>query len=301
VTGVVQAIDLPARLAFVMDMVGRDDLPNAVALNSLLFNVARATGPALAGTLLAKLGPSGPGYCFLVNGVSYVPVLLAFWAMDVSGRARVPRGQRSPWAGLHDLVRQPRLAFLVLLAGAVSLCGWPFAALLPALADHTLGVGEQGYSQLLSATGYGALAAAFIVATFNRPQRQRGFIVGAVALVSTSLIGLSLAARFTPAFVACALIGFGLILFFATSQAVVQLATNEHNRGRIMGVWAMVLSGAVPLGNFLTGHAADVWGVPLVLLWQGAACIGFAVVVSLLILYATKRERLALQPSELEP
>lgn len=275
--GVVQAIDLPARLAFVMDMVGREDLTNAVGLNSVLFNVARTAGPAAAGYTLAALGP---GHCFLVNGLSFLPLLVALTAMDVAGKpARVVRRRPSVLAGFGYLLGQPQLAFLVLLAGLVSLCAWPFLALLPAFGKHVLGVQEQGFSQLLSGTGCGALTAALIVASFGSPRWQRHFVGIALALISLGLVGLSLAHSLAPAVAACAVIGFGLILFFATTQSAIQLGAGDHNRGRIMGIWAMILSGAVPLGNLLSGPAADVWGEPIVLRVQGLGCAACAIAV----------------------
>src|SRR5207244_1391014 len=212
-TGLVTAIDLPARLSFVMDMVGREDLTNAVALNSLLFNSARAFGSLMAGWLLLRLGA---GECFLINAVSYLAVLLAL-------AARV-------------------------------------------------GDGVHGTAWLFSGVGVGALAAALTVATFGSPSRSWAFIAVGVVLVTTALLGLSLAGDILLAVCFSGLIGFGLILFLATSQSVFQLSSEEHNRGRIMAIWAMVLSAAVPLGNFLAGPAADEWGLSPVLAALGLAC-----------------------------
>lgn len=268
--GVVLAIDLPARLAFVMDLVGREDLTNAVGLNSLLFNMARTAGPAIAGYTLWAVGP---GPCFLLNGISYVPLLVALLAMDVAGHSsRKARGQPSVAAGFRYLMGQPPLAFMIALAGLVSLCAWPFMALLPAFAKNALAVEERGFSQLLSATGCGALLAALAVASCGSARHQRAFIAAAIALISCALVALSASRNLTLATLACASIGFGLILFFATSQSMVQLAASDSNRGRVMGIWAMILSGAVPLGNLLSGPAADYWGEAPVLCLQGIAC-----------------------------
>jgi MFS family permease len=302
-TGLVTAVDLPARLSFVMDMVGREDLINAVALNSLLFNTARAVGPMLAGWLMAVMGPNqpmtpeeiaiGPGRCFLANAISYVAVLWALASMDISGapqgRTQKPagrdqksdiRGRTLPgfrfltsdlWEGFRYLAEKPPLIFLILLAGSTALWGWPYQSLLPALA-HRLQVDKEGYGWMLSGTGAGALAAALTVATFGLPSRNRAFIASGVVIVTASLIGLSLANDLFLAVIFSALIGYGLILFLATSQSVFQLSSGEHNRGRVMAIWAMVLSGAVPLGNLLAGPAADHWGEPVVLALLGIAC-----------------------------
>src|SRR6266852_6831494 len=291
-TGLVTAIDLPARLSFVMDMVGRDDLTNAVALNSLLFNSARAFGSLLAGWLMIRFGA---GQCFLANAVSYLFVLLALSKMDISGmpaarasEIRRPKSEiqngagrlsfristldfRILFDGFRYLAARRDLVFLILLAGSTAFWGWPFLSLLPALAVQ-FGHGAQGTAWLFSGVGVGALAAALTVATFGLPNRSWAFITVGVVLVTTALLGLSLAGDILLAVCFSGLIGFGLILFLATSQSVFQLSSEEHNRGRIMAIWAMVLSGAVPLGNFLAGPAADEWGLSPVLAALGLAC-----------------------------
>src|SRR5262249_55547991 len=175
-SGLVQAIDLPARLAFVMDMAGREDLMNAVALNSLLFNVARVVGPAISGFLMRWLAPEA---CFLVNALSYAAVLWALARMDIPGsahRADKQGGLRSLWEGLAYLAGRRELAFLMLLVMTTALCGWPSQSLLPALAQQELGSDEVGYSWMLSGTGLGALAAAWALATFGSMEDRRRLI-----------------------------------------------------------------------------------------------------------------------------
>jgi MFS family permease len=306
--GIVNAIDLPARLSFVMDMVGRDDLVNAVALNSLLFNAARVVGPAVGGLLLTRLGA---GHCFLINGLSFVAVLAALAMMDVSGTSRSPPrpGLRALLHGWQHIARQPALACLLAMTGLMSLFAWPFLTLLPALADHTLnGHGAavaaaqpaeidpdtvahgKGYSQLLVATGVGALLAAFTLASLSSARWRRPFLVGAVAASVGGLCGLALARDMVPALVGCAVTGFGLVLFNATSQSMVQLSTTDDNRGRVMGIWSIIICGALPLGNLVVGRGADTWGVSPVLAAQGVACAASAAaVLALLALWRRPR------------
>jgi len=272
-SGLVQAIDLPARLAFVMDMAGREDLMNAVALNSLLFNIARVIGPAISGFLMRWLAPEA---CFLANALSYVAVLWALARMDITRSvhsAEQSKGLRSLLEGLAYVAGRRELAFLMLLAIVISLCGWPSQSLLPALAERILGSNEVGYSWMLSGTGLGALAAAWTLATFGSVEERRQVIRGGIGLVSAGLIALSAAPNLPLAMACCGLIGFGLILFLATSQSIIQLSAGEHNRGRVMALWAMTQSGAVPLGSFLAGTAADRWNVPVVLLSLGVTCV----------------------------
>jgi MFS family permease len=266
-----------------MDMVGRDDLTNAVALNALLFNVARVLGPALGGLSLVWLGPA---WCFLLNGLSYFAVLWALAAMDLRESARPAGAGRGPhglFSGFAYLAGRPRLAFLILLAGAVALFGWPFSSLLPALVQRSLGGRADAYSLLLSGTGCGALTAALTVAAFSAREGRRGFIGAGVVIVTLALLGLSGARTLPVAITCCALIGYGLILFLATTQAVVQLGADDWHRGRVMGVWAMILSGAIPLGNLLAGFAADRWGEPRVLCGEGLACVTTALALRLLL------------------
>lgn len=280
--GIVTAIDLPARLAFVIDMVGRDDLINAVALNSLMFNAARALGPMLGAYALKEFGPE---LCFLLNGLSYVAVLIALALMDVDGRP-LGRATRhfSLHAGFRYLADHGGLLLLLILSGAMALFGWPTLTLLPALAAEELHAGEDVYGWLLSGIGGGALLAALLVATFGSLPRRKVFLASGVCLAAAALAGLSQVTTFTPALACCTLLGCGLILFFPTGQAVMQLGATDDNRGLIMGIWSMVLTGATPLGNLLTGPAADRWGVPAVLAVQaGGIVVAAAAVLGLML------------------
>jgi MFS family permease len=276
--GIVNAIDTPARMAFVIDMVGRDDLTNAVALNSLVFNVARALGPAISAVLLELLTPSP---CFLINALTFLAVLGALLAM------RLPaRGQGSPERpvgsildSLRYLASRRRLVLLLLVAGTLSFFGWPLLALLPALSEQVLGAGGDGYAWMLSGFGVGALLGALLVASYGSRSRRRLFLGTGVVLGGVALAALALFTSLPLAILACTLVGCALILFFSTGQAAMQLGAREHNRGRIMGFWVMVQSGAQPAGNLVAGTLADVWGVPAVLLWQ----VGGIVVAVLLV------------------
>lgn len=261
--GVVGAIDMPARLAFVMDMAGREDLPNAVALNSLMFNVARAIGPALGAVTYVAYG-AGP--CFFFNALSYVAVLIGLAMMDVEGEPAPRAGKRrsSLGGGIRYLFEHTELLLLVILSSAVALFGWPALTLLPALSDKQLGKPEV-YGYLVSWTGGGALLAALLVATFSSRGWQKGFLATGVVFAVLSLAGLARADSFIWAAACCTLLGVGLILFFPTGQAIIQLGATDHNRGMIMGIWSMLLAGAVPLGGMMAGEAADRWGVPAVL------------------------------------
>ncbi|VTS04158.1 MFS transporter [Tuwongella immobilis] len=293
--GLVQAIDLPARLAFVPNLVPPADLINAVALNSLLFNVARTTGPAIAGIILVEFGPLA---CFVLNVLSYFAVLLALrWMQfDTEPVASVHASKKaSLFSGFRVLTEQPRLAWMIALAGGLAATGWPMMNLLPALTREVFHLAEGSYSFLLSSIGIGALGAALSVATFGTPERQRKFLIAGLGMVALALLSLSAAQQLWVASLCCAGFGFGMILFFATGQSAVQLRTNDQSRGRIMGIWAMMLSGSVPLGNLLLGPLADRIGVPLVILGQAIA----ASLLCLTAAYLFLRHREFLTRSEL--
>ncbi len=275
--GVVQAIDLPARLAFVPELVPREYLINTVALNSAQFNTARAVGPAIAGLAMIHFGPA---LCFLINAVSYLAVLAALLAMrDIPEHVHPEPGNRG--GGFAVLRRDPQLMLLILLAGLASVAGWPLLSLLPAYAERVLHEKESAYSAMLSSVGIGALLAALTVATFSTENRQKAILIVGVGCVGSALQGLCQVEMLTPAMLYCGLFGFGMILFFATGQAVVQLGVTRANRGKVMGVWAMMLGGGAPVGNLIFGPAADEWGVTTVIFFQGLLMI---VVLALMML-----------------
>jgi predicted MFS family arabinose efflux permease len=271
VHGMVQAIDLPARLAFVPGLVGREDLSNAVALNSLLFNVARAVGPALAGVLLAS---GGAEWCFVVNAFSYLAIILALLLIRLPPDDAPVEPGPTP-GGFRVLAERPGMLTLVLLAGLVAIGGWPLLPLLPYLADKELlvahGEGQGAYGTLLTAIGVGALTGALTAASVANEVRRKVLLFGGLVLVSWGLAGLTATTSLTVAAGCCVLFGYGMILFFATGQTVVQLGTADTDRGKVMGIWAMMLSAGVPLGNLVFGPAADAIGVRTVIAIQAAA------------------------------
>ena len=171
-----------------MDLAGREDLMNAVALNSMLFNVARVVGPAISGFLMRWLAPDA---CFFANGLSYIAVLWALARMDITGSSHAAQkssGLRGLVEGLTYLAGRRELAFLMLLVAITSLCGWPSQTLLPALASGVLKSNEIGYSWMLSGTGIGALTAAWTLATFGSVEERHQLIRAGIGCVSTGLI-----------------------------------------------------------------------------------------------------------------
>ena len=288
--GLIQAIDIPTRLAFVPDLVPKKDLINAVSLNALLFNSARAIGPALAGVvfLIADSWASGESVrigsfvCFAVNALSYGAVLTALRRIRIRG-APHPHAERAPvFAGFHYLREHPRLAALLALTGLLSIFGWPVLTLFPAYTKFVLRHAEKEYSLLVSALGCGALVGALTTATYGSV-KGRGFLltVGA-ALTALAILGLSFADTIRPAVVCAAALGFGLILFLSTGQSTLQLSVDGARRGRVLALWAMTLSASAPLGHLIAGFAARSYPLPEVLLVLAAGAGATAVLVAAL-------------------
>ena len=295
VNGLVQAVDLPARLAFVPDLVPRHDLINAVSLNSLVFNSARALGPAFAGLLFlladAAVGQGwvtgsrpvtvGALWCFMLNALSYAAVLVALKRIAATGAARPGREAGSTWDGFRYVLARPRLAALLGLTGLLCAFGWPTVSLFPAYTRYALGHAEKEYSLLVSSLGSGALIAALTTATFGTVGRRGFFLTAGAALATVGLGLLAGAERLAAAGLAAGCLGFGLILFLSTGQSAVQLSVSVETRGRVMALWAMTLSASAPAGHLVAGVAATVWPVRQVLafLAAGAALVGVGVLL----------------------
>jgi len=234
--GITDAFDIPARQSFVVEMVGKDDLMNAIALNSSLFNGARVFGPALAGVLIAVIGVTG---CFFVNGVSYLAVVAAYLAMRLP--AAPPRADRQPmWRETLDAMRyvagHRTLRAVMGLVTVVSLFGWPYSVLLPVFARDTLHTGASGFGFLMAANGLGALA-------------------GALALAS--LAGS----------------GFFMIIFFATANTAVQTRVPDELRGRVMGIYSLAFIGLTPFGSLLAGALAKTTSAAFTVTLGALICI----------------------------
>ncbi|MFO0849733.1 MAG: MFS transporter [Gemmataceae bacterium] len=285
VNGLIQSVDLPTRLAFVPDLVPKADLINAVSLNSLLFNSARAVGPALAGGLFlladwvvasgALVGSRpvvvGAIWCFGLNALSYLAVLAALRRITVPGNPRpAPTAEpASALDGVRYVLGRPPLAVLLALTGLLSVFGWPTLSLFPAYTKLALQHAEKEYSLLVSSLGAGALLAALTTATFGTVGRRRLFLAAGSTLAAGGLAGLTLAESLPTAAASGGLLGFGLILFLATGQSAMQLSVPDERRGRVMALWAMTLSASAPVGHLAAGAA--VTAVPVRAVFAGMA------------------------------
>lgn len=270
--GVVNAFDIPGRQSFLVDMVGREDLMNAIALNSSMFNGARVIGPAIAGILVAKIGE---GWCFLVNAVSYIAVIIGLLLMKVE---RAPRSTSdSPLddiiEGFHWVSNTGPIRALLLLLGLVSLVGMPYTVLMPVFADRILHGGARGLGILMGFTGIGALFGALTLALRTGVKGLGRLISICCAGFGISLIVFAFSKLFWLSAVLLIPVGFFIMLQMACSNTLIQAMVPDALRGRVMAVYSMMFMGMAPFGALLGGALADRLGAPITVAIGGAASI----------------------------
>jgi MFS family permease len=274
--GIIQVVDVPTRQAFSIEMVGRDDLMNAIALNSAAWNGAAVVGPTVAGLLIAVIGVP---LCFLVNGLSYVAVIVSLTLMSnlpslVGGPDRQPAFQRMR-EGAHYLQRDPLVGGMLLVVAAFSLFAMNRLTLIPLFADGVLRAGAAGFGFLMAALGLGALTGGLSLALFPRPASgRRQFWVGILWAASVFAFSFS---RSMPVSLALLFVaGVGQTWFLATANTRIQMATPDRLRGRVMAFYAQAMMGVGPLGAMQAGVLASIFGAPAAM-WVGAAACGLLI------------------------
>ncbi|MDQ3200468.1 MAG: MFS transporter [Verrucomicrobiota bacterium] len=280
--GVAMAFDMPARQSFVVEIASREDLMNAISLNSAMFNGARIIGPAIAGFLMAKVGIA---LCFFIDGVSFLAVLSGLLMMRLP--PHVPAAASGgPLAqsleGFRYVWNHVRVRTIFALFAIVGIFGWSYSILMPAFARDVLHLDEQGYGFLLGASGVGALIGAFVTATFGTSISSRKLAFGGVWLFSTMLLIFSFNRNLIIAVLCLAGSGFGMMLFFSTSNTTVQTIVPDEMRGRVMGIWALIFGGMIPFGSLEAGALAHYVGTSATLA-IGAIICALAAFVTLLI------------------
>jgi len=286
--GTEMAFEIPVRQSYVVEMVGRERLLNAIALNSAMFNAARMIGPAVAGLLMGAFSREGDpplrgiAVCFLFDGLSFLAVIFALFRIRSVPPEKAPEegGWRDRLSAGFRYVRGDRRARVLLtLLGVCTVFGWSYLALMPAFAKDVLHLEEQGFGLLLSANGVGAALGALWVA--GRPEAEdrgsiRRRVFGSLGLFAAMVIAFSRMTRPWPAAACLAVAGFGAISFVSTSNTLIQMAVPNHLRGRVMGIWAFVFGGSMPLGSWLIGAAAERWDTPVAIALSGAACLALS-------------------------
>jgi MFS family permease len=265
---------MPARQAFLTQMVAnREDLPNAIALNSSMVNGSRLIGPSLAGIVIAMYGE---GYCFLIDGISYIAVIVSLFMMTVTVR-QVARKRESAIVDLREGWQyvsrfQPVRAILLLLA-LVSLVGMPYTVLMPIFATKILHGGPHTLGFLMGASGIGALASAVWLAT-RRSVLGLGKVMPMMsAMFGAGLIVFSLSRWPTLSLILMLFTGFGMMQQMAASNTILQTIVDENMRGRVMSYYSMAFAGTAPFGSLAAGYIADRIGAPATLIIGGSACI----------------------------
>jgi MFS family permease len=255
--GLVNSFDAPARQAFVVEMVGREDLPNGIALNSLMFNSARVIGPAMGGLLLALVGA---GWCFTINGLSFLAVILGLWAMQLSTRAP-ERSEESTLTqlvnGLRYVSGQSELGGLLLLSLVFSVFGVSYATVMPAFVEQVLRQGALVYGWVTAATGIGAVAGAIVIA--NRSGTDwRGKWLVASSLGFPVVLAIFSFVTYLPASLALAFgLGLGFMVQFAMLNTLLQTRVDDRLRGRVMALYSLTFFGFAPFGNLAVGALSE--------------------------------------------
>jgi MFS family permease len=256
--GIVNVFDNPARQSFVTEMVGRDQITNAVGLNSAVFTLARVIGPAVAGVLIAVVGT---GWCFLYNGLSYFPVVLALFLMRPSELHRGLKAVRARGqirAGIRYAWNRPELRFPLLLMLVVGTLAFNFSVLMPLMARFVFNSGASTFGLLMSFMGAGAFVGALVSANRARPSHR--LLAFAGVAFGGLLIGAALAPTLPIELVVLVPLGAAMITFQATANSLLQLNSDPAFRGRVMALYVMVFLGTTPIGGPIVGWVAQQFG-----------------------------------------
>ncbi len=259
--GLVNAFDAPARQAFVPEMVGKEDLPNAIALNSIMFNSARVIGPALAGLLLAIIGAA---WCFTVNGVSFLAVIIGLWLMKLPPH-QSPHDPASSWqqlvSGVQYAAGNREISALILLSLVFSIFGISYFTVLPAFVEKVLHQGAMAYGWVNAASGLGAVSGAFLLAHRVSNGRRGQLLVWTNIAFPLILIAFSFTTLYPISLVLAFGLGAGFMVQFTTINTLLQTRVEDEFRGRVMGLYTITFFGFAPFGNLLIGFLGEKMGL----------------------------------------
>jgi MFS family permease len=282
--GLVNALEMPVRQSFAVEMVGREDLVNAVALNSAAFNGSRIIGPAIAGVLIGTVGIAA---CFFINAASYVAVIVGLAAMhmkELHSPVRVAM-QRSLGGVVDQLVEglryvrdTPRVFVPILVLGVVATVGLNFSVTIPVLARDVLGGRADTYGFLMAASGIGSLTSALALAFGQRPTMK--LLLGGAGTIGVSLMLLGFSRWLPLSLLLMLALGWGVIAMAATTNTIIQLTVPDQLRGRVMSVYTTVFAGSTPIGGVFAGAIAAVFSVPAALFVGGALALLTTVVAA---------------------
>ena len=281
--GLAMAFDMPARQSFMVEMTSREDLMNAISLNSSIVNGARVIGPSIAGLLIGQVGIA---MCFFLDGLSFIAVIAGLLMMRLPKFVK-PHRESSAWAhaleGFSYVWQHGQMRRLLILFTIVGIFGWSYSVLMPAFATDVLKVGAGGYGALLSANGIGALLGALTVASVGQKVNRRFLVFGGLWIFSAMLALLALVTNFQLALICLAIGGWGMLLFFSTTNTLLQTSSSDEMRGRVMGVWALIFGGMMPVGGLESGLVSEHLGVRWAIAIGAMVCAAAALVMWLIV------------------
>lgn len=285
--GFVNAVDGPARQAFVVDMVGRSDMPNAIAINSMTFNSARIFGPAVGGLLLYWVGAS---WCFLINGISFIAVIIGLWMMQLPPH-KPKGGKLSPWQQLRSGVVYAasiiEIRALLMMAFILSTFGITYSTVMPAFVQDVLHAGPQAFGVINACSGIGAIIAAVLIARHGG-RGTRGYWLCLVALIFPIVLTLfALNHDYSSALILAVLLGVGFMSQFTLINTLLQTRISDEMRGRVLSLYTMTFFSFAPFGNLAMGAIAEKWGLSLAI----ASSAMLALILSAVVIWRTPELR----------
>lgn len=264
VTGCCMSLASPSYLAMTYDLVGREDVANAIAMNSTQFQLSRVVGPALAGVAFRLFGLAG---CFFANGLSFIAVVVALWMVRMERRSDAAlhaQKQRAIWRdlveGLRYVRNRPRVSSLLLLAAVNSFFGAPYFSLVPIYARDIFHLGETGLALLMGTAGAGAFLAALLVAYLGDFRRKGWFVLGGAIMFGICISGFAVSSRLTLSLLFLFGLGFALVCSIAITNTLLQKLVTDQMRGRVMSMFLLSFMGTMPIGNILAGAASNHFG-----------------------------------------
>lgn len=283
--GLVNTLDMPSRQSFVVELVGHDDLMNAIALNSMTFNVARVIGPSIAGIVMGLFGTS---VCFLANSISFGAVLISlFFIHPIASATQKQTGSPNVFANIKEgvlYIRKHRILWITLLVTGVVATFIPnFSVTIPVFAQQVLHQGETGYGVLLSAIGVGSLVGALMIAMISRSGPQKKILYGFPVIVGISLALVGYTNAYVVTCLALAVTGFFFVSYISNANSTIQLNIEDHYRGRVMSVYSLVTVGSSPIGNLFVGAVEDRLGARMGFIVSGIAVLVLMVPVYFLL------------------
>ncbi len=271
--GLITAIDLPIRQSFLIEMVGKTNLLNAIALHSAAFNAARMTGPAIAGIVIENIGLK---WCFYLNALSFVPIVLVLMTMPVESTPSkaISKGiLKDLKEGFSFILNTREILFVITTIMVFSLFGIPYHHFLAVYAEDILKIGAKGLGFLMSSSGLGAFSAAMILAFLGDVKNKKAYMSVAGILFSIFLIAFSLSRITILSVIFLFVTGWSIVSFLANSNSLIQLSVDDSIRGRVMSVFSLVFLGLSPVGSLIIGSMADYISTPTALVLSGVLCL----------------------------